>query len=66
MLSVECRVWSVKYTVWSVNCAVSKAVKENEQRGKMEGNGGTLKRSFGCRVWSVERGVLCNLASFCI
>ena len=63
--------WSVKYTVWSVNCAVSKAVKENEQRGK---NGGKWRNfeaqfwvsSMECGVWRIRCGVLCNLASFCI
>ena len=50
MLIVKCRVWSVKYTVWSVNCAVSSAVKENEQQG---GNGREI--AFETRaVYSVE------------
>ena len=45
--------WSVKYTVWSVNCAVSNAVKE--QQGQ---NGGKW-RHFEAQhwVWSMEYGV---------
>ena len=55
MLSVECRVWSVKYTVWSVNCAVGNAVKENEQQGQ----NGRKWRNFEAQYWvsSMEYGV---------
>jgi len=48
-------VWCVKYTRWSVNIAVSKAVKESEQWRK---NGGKW-RNFEAQFWapSMEYGV---------